>query len=170
MLIRREDSRDADAVGAVHAAAFRDGEEMPVEVRLVESLRASSAWIEQLSLVAESETEEIVGHVVCSRGYIGGAPVLALGPLGVVPERQASGVGSALMHAVVGAADALDEPVICLLGHVDYYRRFGFVPAAQHGIDAPDPSWGDHFQARLLTACQQGLRGAFRYPAPFDEL
>ena len=74
------------------------------------------------------------------------------------------------MHAVLGAADALGNAVVVLLGHVDYYPRFGFVPAASIGIEATDPTWGEHFQARPLSAWTPGLRGVFRYAAPFDDL
>jgi putative acetyltransferase len=74
------------------------------------------------------------------------------------------------MHAVLGAADALGHAVVVLLGHVDYYPRFGFVPAASMGIDAPDPAWGEHFQARRLSAWTPAVGGAFRYAAPFDDL
>ncbi|HEY7073575.1 MAG TPA: hypothetical protein VH479_25850, partial [Acidimicrobiales bacterium] len=59
---------------------------------------------------------------------------------------------------------------VVLLGHVDYYPRFGFVPARTLGITPPDPSWGDHFQARPLAAWLPGLAGPFRYAAPFEQL
>ena len=55
--------------------------------------------------------------------------MLALGPLSVRPDRQRQGVGSALMHAVLGAADALGERLVALLGSTAYYPRFGFRPA-----------------------------------------
>ena len=92
------------------------------------------------------------------------------GPIGVVPEVQRTGVGSALMHAVIAAVDALDYPLVALLGHLDYYPRFGFVPAARLGVTAPDPTWGDHFQARTLATWHAGLARAFRYAAPFEAL
>jgi putative acetyltransferase len=87
----------------------------------------------------------------------------------VLPDRQSAGVGSALVHAVLGAADALDERLIGLLGEPAYYRRFGFVPAQSLGIVAPDPAWGDYFQVRTLTA-YDGQVGHFRYAEPFDRL
>jgi putative acetyltransferase len=162
VLIRRERPGDADAIHTVHLGAF----DTALEAGLVRALRADRGWIAELSLVAEADGR-LVGHVVCTRGHIAGRPALGLGPLGVLPERQRGGVGSALMHAVLGAADALGEPVIVLLGHTDYYPRFGFKPAARYGIEPPDPAWGDHFQARPLTAYTPGLRGAFRYATPF---
>ena len=74
------------------------------------------------------------------------------------------------MHAVIAAADALDYPAVVLLGHLDYYPQFGFVPASQLGIPAKNPYWGDHFQARPLAAWHAGLGGVFRYAAPFEAL
>lgn len=74
------------------------------------------------------------------------------------------------MHAVLAAADALDYPVVVLLGHTDFYPRFGFVAASTLGISAPDPTWGEHFQARPLAAHRPDLNGTFRYAAPFADL
>lgn len=171
--VRRERVGDVGAVRRVHAAAFaRMGAEggEPVEVALVAALRASAAWIPRLSLVACCE-HEVVGHVVCTRAEVGvdRRPVLGLGPLGVLPARQGRGVGTALVHAVLGAAEALDEPLVGLLGEPSYYRRFGFAPARDHGIDPPDPAWGDHFQVRRLTLAEN-LVGLFRYAPPFSSL
>ncbi len=129
MIVRLERPGDADAVATVHRAAFDrgDGREPP-EVALVAALRASAEWIAALSFVAEV-TDVAVGHVVCSRARIAGEQAaLGLGPLGVAPAHQRAGVGLALMHAVLGAADALGEPLVALLGNPRYYARFGFVP------------------------------------------
>ena len=112
----------------------------------------------------------IVGHVVCTRAHVGARAVVALGPIGVRPDLQLAGVGSALMHTIVGAADALDEPLIGLLGSDLYYRRFGFLAATERGIDAPDPAWGHHFQVRTLAGYDPAIRGPFRYATPFDEI
>jgi putative acetyltransferase len=164
VIIRRERATDVAVIRAVHRAAF----DTPAEVSLVDALRADIGWLPELSLVADADG--VVGHVVCTRGEIAGAPALGLGPLGVLPARQRTGVGSALMHAVLGAADALNEPIVVLLGHMDYYPRFGFVPAATLGITPPDPSWAEHFQARPLTTYASTLSGEFRYAAPFEAL
>src|SRR5262249_32298386 len=103
-------------------------------------------------------------------GRLGDTPGLGLGPLGVLPEQQGHGAGAALMHAVLGAADALNYPVVVLLGHLDYYPRFGFKAASTLGIVAPDPAWGDHFQVRTLRTWSSDLAGPFRYASPFDDL
>lgn len=173
MRIRRERPGDRAAVRAVLTAAFKNPaalQDVPVEVGLVDALRASSEWVPQLSMVAESEGAEVLGYVVCTRGWVDDHPVLGLGPLAVRPAEQRRGVGSALMHAVLGAADALEEPLVALLGHTDYYPRFGFRPAGQLGITPPVAAWASHFQVRTLSAHHPGVRGAFRYAQPFNDL
>jgi putative acetyltransferase len=163
MLVRRELPADVDRVHAVHRAAF----ETDLEARIAEALRSSDAWIGELSFVACVDGE-VVGHVVCTRATVSGGPVLALGPIGVVPDRQQQGVGHALVHAVVGAADALGEPLIGLLGDPRFYSRFGFVLADTVGITPPLAEWLPHFQVRALTAYSPSLQGGFVYPAAFD--
>ena len=172
MLIRRELPGDVGAVRDVVAAAFADPAapgSVPVEVGLVDALRATEEWLPLLSMVAEGNGQ-IIGYVVCSRAWVGPSSVLGLGPLAVSPASQGTGVGSALMHAVLGAADALDEPLVVLLGHTDYYPRFGFRRASELGIEAPVASWGAHFQARAMSAYEPAIRGAFRYAQPFNDL
>lgn len=155
--------------GVEHSAPPIEPHGVPGEATLVGWLREDPGWVPELSLVAEVDGE-IVGHVVCTRGELAGRPALGLGPVSVSPDRQRDGVGSALMHAVLGGADAMGEPVVVLLGSPAYYERFGFAPASSLGIEAPDPAWGDYFQARPLAAYDPGLRGPFRYAAPFDRL
>lgn len=166
MLIRRESPDDVPAIRAVTAAAFaRPGEGEPFEVRLVEALRAHESWLPPLSRVAVDDASEVVGHVLATRCTVDGAPVLGLGPLSVRPDRQRAGIGSALVHSLLGAADALDEPLVGLLGDPAYYRRFGFVPAGRHGIIPQVPEWAPYFQVVAFTA--DPPRGTFRYPEPF---
>ncbi len=159
-----------EAIRAVHRDAFGSADgDGSVEAGLVDALRVGAEWIEELSLVAEAGGE-IVGHVVCSRAWIGAAEVLGLGPLGVRKPWQRGGIGSALMHAVLAAADALAEPMVVLLGHTDYYPRFGFRPARELGIMPPVAEWGAHFQVRTLTRYDPGTRGDFVYAEPFRSL
>lgn len=178
MLIRRERPEDVADIRAVTAAAFSGVEHSappvepdgaPGEATLVGWLREDPGWVPELSLVAEIGGS-IVGHVVATRGELAGRSALGLGPVSVSPAHQGAGVGSALMHAVLGGADAMGEPLVVLLGSPAYYARFGFVPASGIGVEAPDPAWGDHFQARPLAAYEPGLRRTFRYAAPFDQL
>jgi putative acetyltransferase len=171
VLIRRETVRDADIIRAITTAAFapaRPAGQIPPEATLIDELRASPAWIPALSLVAVTPASEVVGHVLGTRGHVGQHPVVALGPLAVRPDHQQNGVGSALVHAVLGAADALGEPLVALLGDPAYYRRFGFELSTVYQITPPRPQWQPHFQVRVLTNYQPRLRGMFTYPEPFD--
>jgi putative acetyltransferase len=112
--------------------------------------------------------DEVIGHVLCTRGHVGATPVLGLGPLSVRPDWQRRGVGSALVHAILGAADALDEPLVALLGDPGYYGRFGFRLSKEYRIDPPRPEWRAHFQVRPLANYRPEVRGTFAYAEPFD--
>ncbi|MEV6876029.1 N-acetyltransferase [Amycolatopsis sp. NPDC051128] len=172
MLIRREAPADRSAIHAVHSAAFRREEGvLPVEAPLVDELRTEGDLIGTLSLVAVREGA-VVGHVCCSRARLGDDTTAAvgLGPLGVLPAHQAAGVGSALMHAVVGAADALGYGLVVLLGEPAYYSRFGFGTASDLSITAPDPQWGRYFQARPLSAYEPTQAGAFQCAPAFSRI
>ena len=171
MLIRRETEHDTDVIRAITTAAFAagrpPGQTVP-EARLIDELRAGPAWLPALSLVAVTPAGEVIGHVLGTRGHVGQDPVVAVGPLAVRPDHQRHGVGSALMHAILGAADALGEPLAALLGDPAYYRRFGFELGTVYQITPPKPQWRPHFQVRVLSAYHPGLRGTFTYPEPFD--
>jgi predicted N-acetyltransferase YhbS len=112
----------------------------------------------------------VVGHNVCTRGHVGNVPCVGLGPIGVEPDAQRAGIGSALMHAMIGAADASGEPLIALLGDPAYYSRFGFVTSTDIGVEAPDPAWAVHFQVLRLSNWNDTITGTFRYASPFDEI
>jgi putative acetyltransferase len=171
VLIRRERPSDRRDIFAIHAAAFATDESandgtVAYEAALVDDLRAAGDAIPGLSLVAEIDGA-VVGHVLGSRAHIDDQPSAGLAPLAVHPEHQGHGVGSALMHAVLGAADALDLPEVVLLGDPGYYRRFGFHIADQLGIIAPVPDWKPHFQIRPLHTWTGRRRGTFYYSPAF---
>lgn len=172
MIVRRERPGDIAAARAVQVAAFPtpDGAEEPVEAGLLDALRQDDGWLDDLSLVAEVDGE-VVGHVVCTRATVGAdrRPALGLGPIGVRPDRQGAGIGSTLVHAVVAVAEARGETLVALLGSTDFYGRLGFGPAAAQGVEAPDPSWGDHFQVRVLDPSAV-VAGPFVYAEPFNRL
>jgi putative acetyltransferase len=178
MFIRQEQPSDAEAIRQLHRLAFakpasdgspaRDGS---VEANLVDELRADGDLVAPLCLVAERDGA-VVGHVAVSRARLDDAPaaLVAIGPIGVLPGQQGAGVGSALMHATIAAADALGERGIVLLGHPTYYPRFGFGPAVDQGITPPQ-DWGPaYFMLRRLGAWGDGLSGAFRYAPAFERL
>lgn len=170
--VRPEAPSEAAAIRVLTDAAFAPS---PDEGRIVDALRGSPAWLPELSLVAVDEDEvpeRIVGHCVTSVGELitaDGAtqPILGLGPVSVLPDRQGQGIGGALIRATVERASADGWPVIVLLGHPAYYPRFGFESARALGIqpqaDWPDAAW----MARRLPAWTADLRGVMRYPSAF---
>ncbi len=165
MLVRREVAVDAEAVDAVHAAAFGQR----VEPDLAAALRDAGEVIPALCWVAEVDGR-VVGSVICSRGDLDGLPAVGLGPIGVLPELQARGAGSALVHAAIGAADATDEPFIALLGAPADSGRYGVETTTAVGVAPPEAAWGAHFQVRTLSAFRPTMRGTFRYAAAFDDV
>jgi putative acetyltransferase len=170
VLVRREAAGDVPAIATVTTAAFGEPDgDVPAETRLLAELRAGDAWLPALSLVAIDDDDDggVVGHVVCTRGHVGSVAALGLGPLSVRPERQRSGVGTALMRTVLGAADALEEPIVVVLGAPSYYGRFGFRLAAELGIAPPVDAWSSHLQALALHSWSPDVRGTFAYAEPF---
>ena len=119
--IRPERLQDAAAVFAVHAAAFPTD----VEARLVDALRDAGQF--RISLVAE-ESDQIVGHVLFSPVTVDGSrrEGLDLAPVAVLPSHQRRGIGSALIVEALNIARAQGYGFVVVLGHPEYYPRFGF--------------------------------------------
>lgn len=143
----RPERDEAEAVRAIHAAAF----ETDREARLVDRLREDGDIACSLMAV---DGERTVGNVILSpmRAEIDGRPVraVALGPIGVLPERQREGIGGALIEAAIAWARAEGFAAMFLLGEPDYYRRFGFsAEAARHFAS---PYAGEYWQALALDA------------------
>ncbi len=130
IVIRDERDADIDAIRDVTVAAFRNVEvSQQTEQHIVAALRAADALT--ISLVAES-TGRIVGHLALSPVTVSdGTPAwYGLGPVSVLPEYQRQGIGSALIEAGLARLRALDAAGCCLVGHPEYYRRFGFENAS----------------------------------------
>lgn len=164
MEIRPETPNDVTAVRGVNREAF-DGVR---ESRLVDDLR--DAGYARLSLVAE-EDGRIVGHVMLSGAEIrtkeGPVEALALGPVGVLPDRQGKGVGSALIRDALDRCAAAGHRIVVLLGHPDYYPRFGFSPELAKNLSSPYS--GEAFMAlELVPDALSGVSGAFAFAPPFE--
>ena len=175
MLVREQKAGDYEAVRHVYAEAFRrprfrppqNPGSVPPEVGLFEALWEAGDTVPELSFTALSDGT-VVGHVTASRATVATNPVVAVGPIGVLPDHQGTGIGSALMDALLSSADAAGVPLIVLLGSPRYYSRFGFLPAKELGVLAPEPEWGDAFQARPLTAYTPSVAGPFQYASAFS--
>jgi putative acetyltransferase len=152
--VRDEQPADLTAIRAVNDAAF----DQPLEGRIVDALRAHGAV--RLSLVAEVEGR-VVGHILFSPVTSAGAEGLGLGPMAVTPDWQRRGVGGALIEAALVRLRAAGCPFVVVLGHHEYYTRFGFVPASRHGLrcewDVPDESFMVHVLDPAATAAGAGL-------------
>ena len=111
---------------------------------------------------------EVVGHVADTRGNLGSVPALALLPPSIDPDQRGQGVGQALVHAVLGAAEAFGEPLVALVAvPPEYFRRFGFHPAEDSAIAAPVDRWKPYFLVRHLTAYRDSMRGTFKFADAF---
>lgn len=143
-VIRDEAPGDEAAIDRVTQAAFRDHPfSRQIEHRIVRGLREAGAL--RLSLVATLDGN-VAGHVAFSGVTIGGAELgwWGLGPVSVAPERQRSGIGSALVRGGLRRLAERGSPGCVVLGEPAYYRRFGFAP--QPGLVLPGPP-PDHFMA-----------------------
>jgi putative acetyltransferase len=157
MIIKDEAASDQAAIHEVHTLAFRG----PAEAKLVDDLRRSGDAV--ISLIA-ADGNRILGHVLFSKLN---APLraLALAPVGVRPDFQRRGIGSALIRKGLGRARRDGWEAVFVLGDTDYYGRFGFSVEAAEGYISPYS--GDHFM--MLTFGSRNLlsAGHLVYPAPF---
>ena len=166
--IREEQPGDAPAIRRVILEAFAG----PAEADLVDKLRANGKF--RLSLVAELDGQ-VVGHILFTVVAIEDADpcprALGLAPLAVLSEFQRKGVGSALMRSSLERCRDMGHDAIVVVGHPEYYPKFGFLPASRYGLrceyDVPE----DVFMALELRAgALQGIRGLVRYQPEFGEV
>jgi putative acetyltransferase len=109
----------------------------------------------------------VVGHALLTRLAVGDGAALALAPVAVAPEDQGAGAGSAMVRELLWRAATTGERLVVVLGEPAYYRRFGFVPAADLGVEGPFAEAGEAFQALALDGPGSAPRGRVRYPPPF---
>lgn len=156
MIVRTETTADHAAIRAVNQAAFGT----PAEADLIEALRADGSVL--LSLVAG---EPVAGHILFSRIHIAETPAVALAPLAVTPASQRQGIGSQLVRHGLDLLHRANERIVLVLGHPDYYPRFGFTQAGP-ALEHPFPR--EVFMTLALTPnALDGVRGRVIYPPPF---
>ena len=164
MQIRPERAADIPSIHALNRAAF----ETSTEADLVDALRERANPI--ISLVAD-EGGSIVGHILFSPITLPAhaePKIMGLAPMAVLPARQRQGIGSALVRAGLEHCAQLGCSAVVVLGHAEYYPRFGFVPASRFSIgceyDVPDQVF---MALELEPGILRGKSGTIRYHAAF---
>jgi len=165
--IRAEQPEDRAAVRRTNEAAF-GGQE---EAEIVDMLRDSCGDL--LSLVATAD-EQLVGYILFSPVTIEGVELhpggMGLAPMAVLPDYQRRGIGSRLVRAGLERLQSSSIPFVVVLGHPDYYPRFGFRPASRYGIQCQWPGVPDT-AFMILVLDETALRsvsGVVRYRDEFD--
>lgn len=167
MVIRKELPDDRAAIREINVSAFQQS----LEADIVDALRERCADV--LSLVAV-ENDHIVGHILFSparlEGQQGPLAGMALAPMAVLPEFQRMGIGSALVQKGLEELKDARCPYVIVLGHPQYYPRFGFERASAYGIRS---QWegipNDAFMILWLdTRLRDAFSGVARYRDEFD--
>ena len=171
--IRREEKKDHQQVFQLTEEAFRGMEHSDHQEQfLVEKLRRSEAFIPELSLVAENENGRIAGHILFSKlKIINGAESfesLALAPVSVKPEFQNQGIGAKLILQGHHIAKELGYKSVILIGHENYYPRFGYKKTSNFGISFPfDIPEENGMAVELVKDGLKNKKGVVKYPQEF---
>lgn len=164
MHIRSERPADIPDIRTVNLTAFETG----TEADLVDALREQSDRI--ISLVAE-DGDAIVAHILFSPVTLLAHPelrVAGLAPMAVVPAKQRHGIGSALIQEGLLQCRQRGFDAVVVLGHANYYPRFGFVPASTFGLRSEYDVPEDVFMAlELHQGVLDGRSGTARYHPAF---
>ena len=142
---------------------------------IVHNLRNDPVYVPELSRIIVDDGA-VVAHVAYSNGRLDhsdgtSSSLLILGPVSVTPERQGEGLGARIIEHTLELANERGDRAVVLTGNPDYYRRFGFEPASDHGIanagfPAGEPA--PYFMIRILDAgAGSDLTGTFRDPDVF---
>jgi putative acetyltransferase len=166
MIIRPETPEDHEPVHRVNERAFPT----PSEADLVDALRKTAH--PYISLVAIDE-DQVVGHIFFSPVTIESATdsftAMGLAPMAVLPECQRQGIGSLLVREGLRECQRIGHEIVVVLGHPEYYPRFGFVPASSKGLrseyDVPDEVF---MVAELTPGALKGRTGLVKYHPEFN--
>lgn len=159
--IRNELPRDVAAIRNVNRLAFAQDQ----EGRIVDALRANGAAT--LSLVA-TEEDVVVGHIMFSPVFVGAVRGEGLAPMAVIPSHQRQGIGSRLVEVGIERLRSSGCPFIVVIGHPEFYPRFGFRPASSYGLTCAWEVSAEAFMVKILEAevCEH-LHGLAQYRREF---
>lgn len=167
MIIRQETTKDYDEIYNVVKSAFESAEHADGnEQDLVSMLRKSSAYVPELSFVAEIDGK-IAGHIMFTEVEIDGSIQLALAPLSVLPEYQRQGVGTSLIGTGHRKAKELGYGYSIVLGSEKYYPKYGYLPAADFGITAPFDVPSENFMVCKINERAPRISGMVKYAKEF---
>lgn len=166
-----ESSKHKVNVAKVNTLAF--GKEN--EAALVNEIRNSKEFIPELSLIAVDENDQVVGHILFSKIYIKSQDkkleTIALAPMAVLPSHQGKGIGSKLVQTGLNRCAELGYQHVIVLGHPNFYPKFGFETASKYGILPPFPVPDEVFMAiELEPRGLSGFSGTVEYPAAFNNV
>jgi len=158
--ITTERPEDGPAIEALLDTAFGPARDSKVSYRY----RDGVAPVENLKLVARAADDTLIGTIRYWPILVGAAqkPGLLLGPLAVAADRQAKGIGSALMHRSLEMACWARHERVLLVGDHGYYKRFGFRPASPHGIVMPGENPARLLALPLAAGALEGVAGALQ--------
>jgi len=168
VIIRSERPEDFSAVFEINRSAFG----RPAEAQLVETLRLVAD--PQISLVATLD-KLVVGHIFFSpvtiEGQHASMQALGLAPMAVVPELQNQGIGSLLVREGLSTARRLGQNIVVVLGHSEYYPRFGFGIASHKGLRCEFPAPEESFMVvELAPGALRGIAGVVKYLPAFSQV
>jgi putative acetyltransferase len=159
--IRDEQPGDIAAIRDVNRLAFAQDD----EGRIVDALRANGAAT--LSLVAVDDAM-VVGHIMFSPLFVGAVQGAGLAPMAVTPSHQRQGIGSRLVEVGIERLDSAGCPFIVVIGHPQFYPRFGFRPAAGYGLTCEWEVPAEAFMVKVLNSeVGDHLHGMARYRGEF---
>ena len=168
--IRQEIEMDKSVVYEVVKTAFDTAEFSDHdEQNLVNRLRKSTAFVEQLSLVAEIENR-VVGYILFTEIEIGNSILLALAPVAVLPDMQGKGIGEKLICEGHKIAANMGYKGCVVMGHDKYYPRFGYEKASRYNIVAPFEVPDECFMViEFEKDGLKGVSGVVKYAKEFFE-
>ena len=164
--VRLEQPGDEPGIREVNEEAFGE----PLEARLVDALRGTPDYLSLVATIAD----RVVGHILFTPIVIEplvDRRIAGLAPMAVRPGHQRSGIGSQLIRAGLEECRRSGYSAVVVLGHPEYYPRFGFVPAHTFGLSCEFPSPPEAFMAlELADSSLSGLSGLVRYRSEFSAL